>query len=782
MAYKAKDAYYTKVADEDVYYYFQDDTLHMNSTFHDNKNTEFERNRRPDSSETVKYRTYRFVHGTESGDTILGNGSEQTSWGLNVPAKKAYYNGHGGNDIIRSRDAADTMVGGAGNDRIYGNAANDHLEGNEGNDFIDGGTGSDTIRGGAGNDFLLSGRIEPGDSDILTGGTGSNTFLLGSAEPPTVNKPNPFDIDGKDLALSMAGDISDLAFTVFGLNKVAKEIVPVVFDIVKSFTKAGQEKIEAPATGAAYAQITDFNPRKDVVIIPIAAEGPSNVFISKDTNGSSVLSFKYDSVDIGSDIFATLDFAPEEEIFGEGTQVLNHQTVKSIQESLQRNALFIDSNGVSIGHSNLNSLSNPQEPLEKLNIDTSALENLGTNRFMVLGAYSGQVFDNTDRLYQYGTDFGDVLSGYSLSSRGTIKPDPAQNFNDQLYGYNGDDIFYGGAGSDFLSGGQGSDTSSYIHSKAAIKVDLTNIKEERDLVTNELVDSYAEVENDGFGGQDKLYDIENIIGSEFNDEIAGDGKANVLNGGPGTDTLTGRGGADTFWVGEGDIITDFALEDKLIIPEELSNNVSFDYSNNNLTLLNSNGNVDTTVAVLENISSNQYQNVLNYLQFDINGQGGNDTMNGGGNSDSLYGFAGNDTLNGRGSSDNLYGGVGDDLLNGGLGSDRLYGEEGNDTLNGGGDRDSLYGGSGADNFILSDGRDIIADFSPIEGDQIIIDKDAFGISSLDDLRYNRVTKNLSRRQGRFIKTWQPIAKIEGFGFFGDNDGGFEINNDNISLV
>ncbi len=762
--YPAKNAYYTKVAGDDVYYYFQDGTIDITSNYFDNGNTEFYRKRYPDSSEVIKYRTHSTVGGTQGNDTIYGNGSEQTSWGLNVPAKAAHLHGKAGNDTIISRDANDTILGNTGNDRIYGNAGNDSILGHDDNDFLDGGAGSDTIIGGAGNDFLLTGLLEANDSDILTGGTGSNTFLLGSAVPPTVNKPNPFDIDGNDLLLSMAGDISDLAFTVFGLDKVAKEIVPIVFDIAKAFTKAGQEKIETPETGAAYAQITDFNPRKDVVIIPIAAEGPSNVFMSKDSNGSSVLSFKYDSVEIGSDIIATLDFAPKEEIFGEGTQTLNHETVISIQESLQKNALFIDSNGASIGHSNLNSASNPQQPLANLNIDTSALENLGTNKFLILGAYSGQVFDNTNQDYQYGTDFGDVLAGYSLSSRGTIYHDPSRIVNDQLFGYNGNDIFYGGAGHDWLDGGQDSDTSSYVDSTAAIKVDLTNLKDYKDLNTGEILDQYAEVENDGFGYQDKLFDIENIIGSAFNDEIAGDGNANVLNGGSGTDTLRGRGGADTFWVGEGDIIKDFAAEDKLIIPVEDSNNLSFRYSNNNLTLLNSKGGADTTVAVLENISNNQVTNIVNNFQYQTYGESGVSSVNTGGVTidTRILGTPNNDTLSGDGQANIFVSGKGDD---------------------------NLTGNGGQDIFRLSGGKNTITDFTSSE-DNIQIDVKEYydSNSSVDfDATYsdtnNTLTISIAGQQAAILQNIsqnQVVDALKQIEFIGAENNTIVINDEKIS--
>ncbi|MBV6623608.1 MAG: hypothetical protein KI793_11830 [Rivularia sp. (in: Bacteria)] len=49
---------------------------------------------------------------------------------------------------------------------------------------------------------------------------------------------------------------------------------------------------------------------------------------------------------------------------------------------------------------------------------------------------------------------------------------------------------------------------------------------------------------DGFGGNDTLLNIENVVGSDFNDVIFGGNGNNNLNGGAGNDTLVGGAGND----------------------------------------------------------------------------------------------------------------------------------------------------------------------------------------------------------------------------------------------
>lgn len=84
---------------------------------------------------------------------------------------------------------------------------------------------------------------------------------------------------------------------------------------------------------------------------------------------------------------------------------------------------------------------------------------------------------------------------------------------------------------------------------------------------------------------------------------------------------------------------------------------------------------------------------------------GNDTFNGTGAWDTVYGGAGNDTLRGYGGNDRLYaqdgddrvyGGIGNDRTFGDVGNDRVFGEDGDDVVGGGIGTDTVSGGRGAD--------------------------------------------------------------------------------------
>ncbi|WP_339107338.1 calcium-binding protein [Thioclava sp. GXIMD4216] len=95
---------------------------------------------------------------------------------------------------------------------------------------------------------------------------------------------------------------------------------------------------------------------------------------------------------------------------------------------------------------------------------------------------------------------------------------------------------------------------------------------------------------------------------------------------------------------------------------------------------------------------------------------GADKGNGASGDDTILGGDGNDVLRGNKGVDVLWGGEGNDTLYGNNDDDLLYGGAGNDKLNAGSGSATLEGGTGADKFILTDGDNLILDFSFEEGD------------------------------------------------------------------
>ncbi|MFS2108775.1 beta strand repeat-containing protein [Sphingomonas sp. Sphisp140] len=117
--------------------------------------------------------------------------------------------------------------------------------------------------------------------------------------------------------------------------------------------------------------------------------------------------------------------------------------------------------------------------------------------------------------------------------------------HDTLWGDAGDDLFDGGDGDDVIAGGAGIDTVTYASASGGVEIDL----------------SWLEDQQTRGAGIDTLISIENVIGSNFDDVLAGNAEANRLTGGLGNDRFVFDG------LGARDTITDFQRGDLIDLSE-----------------------------------------------------------------------------------------------------------------------------------------------------------------------------------------------------------------------
>jgi Ca2+-binding RTX toxin-like protein len=315
-------------------------------------------------------------------------------------------------------------------------------------------------------------------------------------------------------------------------------------------------------------------------------------------------------------------------------------------------------------------------------------------------------------------------------------------FNDTIKGTTGDNIIEGGAGADKIDGHGGTDTASYAHSAAGVQVDLNNVTQhggdaEGDqlysidnligsthddrLVGNQYVNtieggagadyidgdggglfgdfaSYAHsaagvqidlraaVQHGGDAEGDQLYNIGSVIGSAYNDKIAGNDQGNSLEGGDGD---------DTFFHTLGDDIVDGGAGSDTYVIGQISGTtgVSVQLYDGSIVYFPDNGSPfadNVVLSSIENVVGSQNDDTLDGSAVDstvgtmINGAGGGDTVYGSAGSDHLYGSGGNDHLYGGDGIDFLFGGDDDDWLIGQAGADRLDGGSGNNWADYGG--------------------------------------------------------------------------------------------------
>jgi Ca2+-binding RTX toxin-like protein len=125
----------------------------------------------------------------------------------------------------------------------------------------------------------------------------------------------------------------------------------------------------------------------------------------------------------------------------------------------------------------------------------------------------------------HGSDGDDLIYGWNAASPPNV---------DQLYGDDGDDTIFvakpaGGRAAADMDGGDGNDTASFYFSRYGVTANL----------------STQSGSNSGDSGLSyQIFDIENLIGTDYDDTLTGDGGDNLLQGHVGNDTLIAGDGND----------------------------------------------------------------------------------------------------------------------------------------------------------------------------------------------------------------------------------------------
>jgi len=288
-----------------------------------------------------------------------------------------------------------------------------------------------------------------------------------------------------------------------------------------------------------------------------------------------------------------------------------------------------------------------------------------------------------------------VTTGSNYDILNSIENVVGTNFNDTLIGDAKNNVIEGGKGTDVIDGKGGIDTVSYEHANDAVVVSL--------LLSTQLPFLAGEASGD------KISNVENIRGSQFNDILTGNFDDNVIEGGAGSDLIVGAFGNDT-------ASYEHSFQAVNVDLKKLVQNSTGDANGDILigigNLIGSEvaaGHLDQFVTA-EPDNHNYLispTNPLNTFDDTLTGDNSNNAINGLAGVDLIYGQGGNDTIHGGEGRDVLFGGDGNDTINGGNDRDFIYGDSGNDTLYGDGANDYLSGGDGNDTLYGGDGDDIL---------------------------------------------------------------------------
>ena len=333
--------------------------------------------------------------------------------------------------------------------------------------------------------------------------------------------------------------------------------------------------------------------------------------------------------------------------------------------------------------------------------------------------------------------------------------------DDVLYGNKGNNAYLAGAGADLIngssgndsmSGGSGIDTLDYsglnaditfsrggvitksggngVDTIAAFDIEVIKGNAKRintidgssgttAAINVDLSSNSLEITGLPGIGSAKLtvINFSNVNGSENNDVILGDDKANTLNGGGGNDTISGGGGDDLLLGSTGsDLYRGGAGADTLSY-EAFAGGVTLVRGG---TIIKADGSVDTIAdfAVETIVGTKGAVNTIDgstgvTAALNVNLSKQNLTITG-------LPFVGTAALTVKNFTD-VKGSENADVITGDKGANRLSGNGGNDVLTGLGGKDLLTGGFGADTFVFGYGDSLLSGFDLITDLEIGVD-------------------------------------------------------------
>ncbi|NWA08438.1 calcium-binding protein [Pseudomonas gingeri] len=648
----------------------------------------------------MEYQGRDRLDGGRGNDTITGMGGSDTLIGGDGDDKlDGDWSGLNpqlhGDDLIYGDAGNDVIWGGGGGDRLYGGEGDDSIEGDyylvpsayDGNDYLDGGNGNDLLLGGGGNDTIYGGN----GKDTIYGGTGNNRIEGGSGDDLLES-----DI-GNDIYSFSAGDGVDVINDAGGANRVefgsgyaldrlnvktgianGVDVLQISNDIGDSVLITNFQKWQSSSFSFANGSILSLAQIMERALSPVVEAGTASddVFLGgggKDSlsggEGNDVLNGQG-----GDDLVAG----------GTGDDLLNGQQGNDQLEGGEGNDTYVFSAGDGLDVISDNAGNNVVSFGEGISASEVVFSSTraASGSYLLQAKYKGGTISIIDGMQANSIASFDFFDGSKVSWAQAIRSIDGI----QMQAGDVDGLLLGSKGVDSLLGGAGSDTIS------------------------------------GFEGNDF------ISGGEGND---------VLDGGLGNDYLEGGGGSDTYLFAKGagkDLIDNSTFGDpvvgkldKIVLlglnPSDIS--IAREYED---LIIRIKGTDDVlTIRSQIHVSDDVRRNyAVDEIHFDdgtvwsnekirallLNGDEGDNSIEGYATADALYGYGGDDflvgglgddTLLGGDDKDFLSGGDDNDLLDGGSGNDTLKGESGDDVLEGGAGDDILEGGTGSDTYLFSRG-------------------------------------------------------------------------------
>ena len=470
-----------------------------------------------------------YINGTQfdalgGDDTIIlpANATEaaQAGYVAGVP----FRTGDGNNTVVGGA-LDDIVIGGAGADTIDGGGGNDTLLGGAGDDLLIGGAGFDRLDGGAGFNRLsyqdLTVRIDIRlDIGVVRKGVGTNTIGVDSVS-------NFQEIVGSNFSDTMSGDVQDNGLFGGGGNDF------ILGGPGNDYLDGGEGE-DAIFGGAGNDRLVGGSSTGHDVL---AGEEGDDVFVSDGSFNSMVGGDGVDTVDYSGALFGLeinlltglaghppirqinpMDYPFTPDSLSGIENVIGSQYNDMITGDDRDNRIFGgDGNDVVIGGMGSDDLDG--------GAGINRLDYQGSFIPVVINLADGVAIKGDPTFFVFGTDqvrnfqevvgsnagdhiVGDAQDNLFLGLRGDDVLDGGAG-NDRIEGGAGDDVMIGSAGNDYFDGGEDIDRVVYEGSDVGLTIILGP-------------EGFARKGDAADAPVDQLRNVEEVIGSNFDDHMTGD--------------------------------------------------------------------------------------------------------------------------------------------------------------------------------------------------------------------------------------------------------------------
>ena len=467
-----------------------------------------------------------------SADQATINAALQAAF---VPSSMTVNGSSDGDYYLPGSESGDTIYGNGGQDTIYGNGGDDTIYGGSESDFINPGAGNDTVDGGSGGSDDYDNIIY---DDATAGITVNKTDRLsGTVTGSTVGTDTFTNIEivvGTDYADTFNGSSQDDDFTgnggadTFNGGDGNDQVVY-------------QKEQYGPNGGSSHGIIVNLS-GSDAT--GVSADGISSTTVLAHTAIDS-----FGSVDQLNSIEKIVGTDQNDTLIGDDGY--NHLEGLSGDDTLIGNGghdeLLGGAGNDMINGGDDNDFINPGSGNDTI------VGGDGGNNYDTLAYF--QVGWGGDTAITQGASF-DVASGTATDAWGYtdifsgIEEFLGTGFADTFTGDNSGSTFVGMAGNDSFTGGA-DDRVDYSHETEfdggthGVIVNLSGSTLTSVSVTGiPTTDVAAHTAIDAFNDTDSITGIGTITGTNFDDMIVGDDGYNSFNGGRGNDTITGGSGYD----------------------------------------------------------------------------------------------------------------------------------------------------------------------------------------------------------------------------------------------